>query len=304
MTGLERRLLKTAARVETRVPLKQYTSFRIGGVADYIAYVDTVEQLCALLHVLGDVPFYVLGGGCNTLFPDDGYRGVIVRLEGALCDVTVDGDGIAAGGAASLTRIAAAALHHGLSGAEFLCGIPGTLGGGVVMNAGAYGGELSQLATRTTYVGSDGAVHELHGDAHEFGYRHSYFGDHFGIIVQSALRLCAGDPTDIRARMDDLTARRKSKQPLEYPSAGSAFKRPVGGYAAQLIDEAGLKGTRIGGAEVSQKHAGFIVNIGGATCYDVLRLMELVRRRVYDTSGVELEPEVKIIKNDRGYSRE
>ncbi len=289
---------KVVASVQTDVPLRQYTSFRIGGSADCVANVATEEELAELMRLLADsgTRYYLLGGGCNTLFADEGFRGVIVRLCGKFAECECVGGEIIAGAACSNAKAATVALNNSLAGAEFLHGIPGLIGGAVYMNAGAYGGEICQIVTSTKYMDDNFNIVEISNAAHEFSYRHSRFAESGGIILRTTLTLAQGNQAEIKSRMDDFATRRKSKQPLEYPSAGSAFKRPPNGYASQLIDEAGLKGLRIGGAAVSEKHAGFIVNLGGATAADVVALIEVVQERIHAKFGIMLEPEVRIVK--------
>ena len=233
----------------------------------------------------------------SLLITDGALERIVVQMGDSMAAVTQpDATHLSAGAGIPLARLAQAALGCGLAGLEFAHGIPGSLGGAVSMNAGAYGGEMKDVVVSTRYLDGELRLCEAHGSAHDFGYRHSAFSDTDCVLLGSTLALTPGDPADIQARMRDLSERRRSRQPLDLPSAGSTFKRPVGGYAAALIDQAGLKGYTVGGAQVSEKHAGFVVNRGGATFDDVLRLMDDVRSAVLRTSGVELEPEVKIIR--------
>ena len=239
----------------------------------------------------------LIGNGTNLLITDGDVDRIVVQMGERMADVArTDATHLRAGAGIPLARLAQAALGYGLAGLEFAHGIPGSLGGAVSMNAGAYGGEMKDVVVSTRYLDHDLNLCEVVGAAHDFGYRHSVFSDTDCVVLGSTLALTPDDPAAIQARMRDLSERRRSRQPLELPSAGSTFKRPVGGYAAALIDQAGLKGCAVGGAQVSEKHAGFVVNRGGATFDDVLRLMDHIRSEVLRTSGVELEPEVKIIR--------
>lgn len=279
-------------------PMAKHTSFRIGGPAKRMAFPKTREQLVVLMGFLQDagVKPLLIGNGTNLLVADKGLDTVVIDTSAELSHIELTDEGeIAADAGVSLSKLALFAWKNGLTGLEFAHGIPGTLGGGVVMNAGAYGGELKDVVTEVTALYSDG-VKVLTPAELDFSYRHSVFSAGDGIVLGAKVKLESGDPDAIKAKMDDLMARRKASQPLELPSAGSTFKRPAGGYAAALIDAAGLKGYAVGGAQVSEKHAGFVVNRGGATFDDVLRLMDHIRSEVLRTSGVELEPEVKIIR--------
>lgn len=276
--------------------LAKHTSFRIGGPAEVLACPGSERELCALLAFCRDegVCWRVLGGGTNILAPDEGVRGLVISTRG-LNGLRLTEEGlISAGAGVSLARLAMFAQKHGLTGLEFAHGIPGTVGGGMYMNAGAYGGELVQTAVSARFLRPDGIFETLEGETMGLRYRHSVFMEREGVIVSARFRLSPGDPEAIFDRMRELMEKRKASQPLELPSAGSTFKRPVGGYAAALIQQAGLKGLRVGDAAVSEKHSGFVVNLGCATCSDVLALMEEVRRRVKADSGIELEPEVRL----------
>lgn len=283
--------------VQAEEPLAKHTSFRIGGPARRMAFPQNAEQLVLLLNFAGQCgarPF-LLGNGTNVLFPDGEVDRLIVNTRDMAGVCLSDAGRVRADAGATLARVASFACQQGLAGLEFAHGIPGTLGGGVVMNAGAYGGELKDVVTEVTALYPDG-VKVLTPAELDFSYRHSVFSAGEGIVLGAKLKLETGDKDAIKAEMDELMARRKASQPLELPSAGSTFKRPAGYFAGTLIEGCGLKGCRVGGAEVSPKHAGFVVNIGGATCADVLALIEKVRKTVYDAHGVMLEPEVKIIR--------
>ncbi len=285
--------------VSAEEPLSKYTSFRIGGPARRMAFPRNAEQAVLLLSFAagcGARPF-VLGNGTNLLFPDEGIDRLVVNTRD-MAEVRLLEDGrVRAEAGASLARVANYACQQGLAGLEFAHGIPGSVGGGVCMNAGAYGGELAQVIESVTVLFPDEGVKALPCGDMAFGYRHSLLMEHPDAVVLSAVfALQPDDSAAIRGRMDELMARRKASQPLEYPSAGSTFKRPEGHFAGRLIEEAGCKGLTIGGAQVSEKHAGFVINVGGATCADVLALMAEVQRRVKENSGVTLEPEVRIVK--------
>lgn len=280
-------------------PMSRHTTFRIGGPAKRMAFPSSREQLVLLMSFAKDYGAnpLVIGNGSNLLVPDEGLDRLVIDTSANLNRVERgSGNTVLADAGATLARTADLACKSGLTGLEFAHGIPGSLGGAVSMNAGAYGGEMKDVVVSTRYLDHDLNLCEVVGAAHDFGYRHSVFSDTDCVVLGSTLALTPGDPAEIRARMLDLSERRRSRQPLDLPSAGSTFKRPAGGYAAALIDAAGLKGYAVGGAQVSEKHAGFVVNRGGATFDDVLRLMDHIRSEVLRTSGVELEPEVKIIR--------
>ena len=281
-------------------PLSRVTSFHIGGSADLAVYPADAEAFAYALDAAAQagVPYTVIGNGSNTLVRDGGFRGVVF-VATDMRRVTIDGTRLTGGCGVLLGSVGTNASRAGLAGAEFANGIPGTLGGAVYMNAGAYGGQLADIVCETVCYDLD-AKQVLHLDnaAQHFGYRHSVFMEKNYIILSATLQLTKDEPDAIRARMNDYLARRREKQPLEYPSAGSVFKRPEGHFAGKLIEDAGLKGLRVGGAEVSPKHAGFIVNVGGATARDVLELIERIREKVYAMSGVTLECEIRTIGED------
>ena len=277
--------------------LSHHTSFRIGGPAEVMAFPHTVGELSDLLRTvsaLGVRPA-LLGAGTNVLAPDEGLRGlVIVTRDCLMCLERTDETHIAALAGVSMAKLAIFAQEANLTGLEFAHGIPGTVGGGVYMNAGAYGGEIAQVAEETTVLMADGTRRVLRGEAQAFGYRTSAFEKLDCVIVKTVFELHPGDPEQIHARMRELMEKRRTSQPLELPSAGSTFKRPQGAYAGALIERAGLKGKGVGGAQVSEKHAGFVVNTGGATASDVLQTIRMVQDRVFEDSGFRLEPEVRI----------
>ena len=278
-------------------PMSAHCSFRTGGPAAAMAFpatVDELESLCALLREKGEKPL-VIGNGTNILAPDEGLDRFVVTTCPGAGQITVDGCQITAGCGATLASVAVAAADAGLAGMEFAHGIPGSVGGGAVMNAGAYGGELKDVITRTDYLDENLVRRTVTGQEHGFSYRHSVFSDRDVVVLETVFSLTPGDAEEIRSNMRELAAKRRASQPLDMPSAGSTFKRPAGGFAAALIDQAGLKGFSVGGAQVSEKHAGFVVNAGGATTDDILRLMEHIQQTVFAASGIMLEPEVRIL---------
>ena len=275
-------------------PMSAHTTFRIGGTADIFITVRDVDELRLVVKACRDhkIPWMILGKGSNLLVSDQGIEGAVIALDGDFKEITADGDTITVGAAASLTRLCTAALEHSLSGLEFAYGIPGSVGGAVYMNAGAYGGETKDVVTEVTCLTPEGEIGAYTADELQFGYRTSVFKHNDNIILFAKYKLSQGDPAAIRERMDDVMNRRRSKQPLEFPSAGSVFKRPVGAFAGTLIEQCGLKGTSVGGAQVSEKHAGFIINTGGATCDDVMNLVALVQDTVRRETGYDLECEI------------
>lgn len=280
--------------IKRNVPLKQYTTFRIGGPADCLIEIETQEQLIRVIRYLNIVeyPYFVIGNGSNLLVSDKGYQGVILHIGDKMNEVSVDGTRMVAQAGVSMSRAARIAMEHGLTGLEFASGIPGTMGGGIVMNAGAYGGEFSQITESVSVLDRQGQSLLLDNETMEFGYRTSAIKNHSFVVTQVCLKLSQGEPEQIKAKMDELNARRREKQPLEYPSAGSTFKRPDGYFAGKLIMDAGLTGFSVGGAQVSEKHCGFIINKQDASAEDIHRLIGMVSDKVYDFAGVRLEPEV------------
>lgn len=281
---------------EIDVPMSKNTTFRIGGNADIVIYPDSVERVADCVRELNreNIRYMTVGNGSNLLVDDEGIRGAVIKTS-RLDGVSVSGNEITAGAGALNSRVANEALAASLTGMEFAHGIPGSIGGAVFMNAGAYGGTFADIVSETTYVNKNGDIKTVRGNEHDFGYRHSCFTDK-DIICETRLVLRKGDREQIKAEMQTLIEKRKASQPLEYPSAGSFFKRPTGYFAGKLIQDSGLKGVSVGGAQVSEKHAGFIINKGGATCKDVDMLRELVQKTVSEKFGVMLEPEVKRIK--------
>ena len=300
-------------RVRRDEPMAMHTTFRVGGPAAFFAEPEGEDALARVIRLCReeDIPFYILGNGSNLLISDQGYRGVMIRIgdgfsdlarleEGVSapdCDVPVS---IRAGAGLLLSRIASWAAKEGLAGLEFAAGIPGTLGGAVVMNAGDYGGEMKDVIRSVRTLGRDGRIQELSVKELRMGYRFSSVQERGDIVLGAVLGLRPGDRGDIQARMEDLAGRRREKQPLEYPSAGSAFKRPAGYFAGKLIEDAGLRGYRDGNAQVSEKHCGFVINRGGATAEEIRRLCGHVQKRVAECAGVHLETEIRMIGFEEG----
>lgn len=278
-------------------PMSAHTTFRVGGPAECLAMPRTVEQVCDVVQLVRQSgrELHIMGKGSNLLVSDAGLSGVVVQLSGNFSAFEiVDGTRIVAQAGVSNAKVAAAACRAGLTGFEFAAGIPGTIGGAAIMNAGAYDGELKQVASGVTCLDGDGQLVELTPEQAAWGYRRSAIADRGLIVLQVDLQLAEGDPVAIQARMDELAERRQSKQPLDKPSAGSTFKRPEGHFAGKLIQDAGMQGYQVGGAQVSTKHAGFVVNVGGATAADVLQVIKDVRAEVLAQFGVPLEPEVRL----------
>ena len=276
-------------------PMRLHTTFRIGGPAQFFVIPRTQEEAAAAVRLCRSegAPYYIIGNGSNLLVSDKGYRGVVIQLFKEFSDINIEGTRIRAQAGASLAKIAAEALRAGLAGFEFAAGIPGTLGGACIMNAGAYGGEMKDVLLAVTVLTKDGEIREIPREELDMGYRTSRASREGWIVLGATIELARGDGKEIRAKMEDLKQRRTDKQPLEYPSAGSTFKRPEGYFAGKLIQDAGLKGLRVGDAMVSEKHSGFVVNCGNATAADVDGLIRLVQEKVREDSGITLEPEVR-----------
>lgn len=275
----------------------KHTSLKIGGNAEVMVFPKSVDELKRVLiacKTLGISP-RILGAGTNILASDDGVSGMTICLKDCLSGMEVVAENrVEAYAGVTLTRLAMFAMNQGLSGLEFAHGIPGTVGGGVYMNAGAYGGEIASVCKRVWIMYEDGDLYEIPAEKMEFSYRHSILEDRWGIVVKAEFELTPKETELIREKMREYQTKRSASQPLDLPSAGSAFKRPRGGYAAALIDESGLKGFRVGGAAISTKHAGFAVNLGGATAADMLKLLNDVSDRVYDRTGIRLDPEIRL----------
>lgn len=275
-------------------PMAKHTTFRVGGNADFFVEAGSPEELSNIIKYLKQTErsYLILGNGSNLLVGDKGYEGVVLHLGSRFNRIETEGNTVTAQAGALLSAVSKAAARAGLTGLEFASGIPGTVGGAVVMNAGAYGGEMKQVVSKVTVMTEEGEILELDNDTMEFGYRTSIIKNRPFIALEAQLTLMPGEMAEIQEKMEDFAARRKSKQPLEYPSAGSVFKRPEGYFAGKLIMDAGLRGYRIGGAQVSEKHCGFIINLGNATAADVSELIDEVTERVKEQFSVTLEPEV------------
>lgn len=299
LTDLQQKLKAMLPQTELcfEEPMAKHTSFRIGGPVEVMAFPKSSGELSELLKAAArlDVKPAILGAGTNILAPDEGMRGLVICLKDALEGMErLDDTHIRVSAGVTMSRTAVFAANLGLSGLEFAHGIPGTVGGGVYMNAGAYGGEICQVCERVELMDMAGNLTWREVSCMDFSYRHSFLEEAEGIVISAVFRLGPKSAEEIRAKMKELMGKRSASQPLDLPSAGSAYKRPVGGYAAALIDQAGLKGYRVGGAGISEKHAGFAVNLGGATAADVKQLLRRVSDKVYEHSGIRLEPEVRI----------
>ena len=299
MTIFQKNLTEKLPNVELRFdePMSRHTSFRIGGPVAVMAFPKSAEELAEILKVsaLMDITPAILGAGTNVLAPDEGMDGLVVCLKDCMGGMEqLDETTIRVAAGVTMTRAAMFAANLGLGGMEFAHGIPGTIGGGVYMNAGAYGGEIKDICTFVDVMDKAGNITRRTAEEMKFSYRHSVLEDEGGIVLAAEFKLVPASPEDVKAKMKELQAKRSASQPLDLPSAGSAFKRPVGGFAAALIDQAGLKGYTVGGAGISTKHAGFAVNVGGATAADVRNLLTQVSDIVFEKSGIRLEPEVRI----------
>lgn len=287
--------LKDINGIKINEPMSAHTSFRIGGNADMLFEPQGIDELIVALDCARceNIPVTVIGNGSNLLVSDKGIRGLVIKICKSFCQIERDGTLVKATGGVLMSQLASYALKHNLGGAEFMHGIPGTVGGGISMNAGAYGSELKDIVVKAEYV-KDGNVYEIDKNEMRLGYRSSIFQSNGGIVTGVVFELYEDDRDAILAKMNDFRSRRQAKQPLEYASAGSVFKRPSGHFAGALIEAAGLKGAKVGKAEVSEKHAGFIINKGGATASDVCELIDFIKERVYQNSGVMLETEIKL----------
>lgn len=283
-------------------PMSKHTSFKIGGKADAFVIADNEKELSEILKLFAEenTRYMLIGNGSDLLFDDEGYRGVILKLGEHLAGISCNGDTLTVGTARLLSSTANFAKDHGLAGLEFASGIPGSVGGAIFMNAGAYGGEMKDVVTSVSIMKYDGSeIYELSGEELAFGYRHSFLQGSKDIALYVKMKLKTEDKAAITERMKDLSLKRTSKQPLNYPSAGSIFKRPAGGFAAALIEEAGLKGRIVGGAQVSEKHSGFVINTGDATAEDVKALIKIIQEEVFAMTEIKLEPEVRIIDAEK-----
>lgn len=281
-------------------PMREHTSFKIGGNADFLITANSLDELKTVVTLCKEsgVPIMIMGNGTNLLVSDSGIKGAVIRLDGDFKSVTVEDDTIVAGAGASLTRVCLEALKNGLEGMEFAYGIPGSVGGAVFMNAGAYGGEMKDVVDSAEHLNKNLCVQNYSVCQMELSYRHSVYMTEKDILLFVKFKLKHANPQIIKDKMDELMQKRKSKQPLEYPSAGSVFRRPEGAYAAALIEQCGLKGKAVGDAAVSEKHSGFIINKGSATCSDVLRLISIIQNEVKLKTGFELKREIIYVKRE------
>ena len=311
MERFKQKLLQAGIPFRENEPLAAHCTFKIGGPAQLFVQPQTEQQLCSAVALCKEqaVRYYLLGNGSNILFEDAGYRGAVINVSamksaiGILENICFPGkdpsltyDAVVVGADKMLSSLCMTALENSLTGLEFAYGIPGTVGGAVYMNAGAYGGEMKDVLVSVRYLTAEGEVVQASAAELDLSYRHSIFEENGGCILSAQFALTPGEPEVIRAKMDELMAKRLDKQPLDKPSAGSTFKRPVGAFAAALIDQCGLRGFRHGGAAVSEKHCGFVVNLGGATCADVLALCEEVRTIVKEKTGYNLEKEIRVVR--------
>ena len=289
---------ENGVQFEENTPLAPYTSMKIGGPCDLLIKTTNERQLLSVLGACrdNDIPHFILGRGSNLLVSSGGWRGAVIMLSGEKPHVEVSGNSLTAWAGVPLYALCSAALENSLTGLEFAYGIPGSLGGALYMNAGAYGGEMKDVVSSCRYIGGDGKIHEMSAAEMQLSYRHSAFSEGNMVITSVTLELSPGDRSAIRSRMDELMQRRRDKQPLNYPSCGSTFKRPEGYFAAALIEECGLKGFTVGGAQVSEKHSGFVINRGHATFEDVMAVVDEVKRVVLEKKGVELECEMLILQ--------
>lgn len=297
MEKLKLRLGREGIRFKEGEPLSRHCTFKIGGPADVFIEPADESELCRAAALCREekVPYYLLGNGSNILFADEGFKGAVIDISASGREVETDGVFLQAGAGTMLSAVCGAALKAGLSGLEFAYGIPGTVGGAVYMNAGAYGGEMKDVLVSVRWLDMDGNIMESPAEELGFGYRSSAFERNGGCILTAKFRLEKGDPALIRARMEELMEKRRSKQPLDKPSAGSTFKRPEGAFAGALIEQCGLRGYSRGGAAVSEKHCGFVVNMGGASCADVLALCAEVSAIVKEKTGFALEKEIRVV---------
>lgn len=281
-------------------PMNSHISFKVGGPADFLVRPTTEEEIQKVfkLAIDNNIPFFVKGNGSNILIKDGGFRGLVIEIADNFSDYYVEGNTITVQTGALLSIIGKEAMNANLTGFEFASGIPGSLGGALAMNAGAYGGEMKNIVKSVRMINAKGEIVEYTNEDMKFGYRHSVLTDEKMIAITAVIELEKGDFDEIKEKMNDLAHQRRTKQPLEYPSAGSTFKRPEGYFAAKLIQDSDLKGVSVGGAQVSEKHSGFVINYDNATATDIVNLIDHVKEKVYDVHGVKLEEEVKILGED------
>lgn len=287
-----------SAKIKYNEPIAKHCTMRVGGPADVLVEVSNLDEIKQIINFAkeNNINYYIIGNGSDLFGTDKGYRGIIIKVAKFFSDYSIDGDMITACSGISMPRLAMIAAEEGLSGLEFACGIPGTVGGGVRMNAGAYGGEMSDIIYQTKYITKDGEIKILEKDEHDFGYRHTFFTDHPEyIILETTFKFTHKDTEEIKYQMSQNNKSRREKQPLEFPNSGSAFKRPEGHYVGQMIQESGLKGYSIGGAQVSEKHAGFIINKGNATAKDILDLIAHIQKVIKKNYDVDLQTEIIVI---------
>lgn len=298
ISGLSELCEKLGCDIRQECSLKDHTTFRLGGNCRALINVNSAESAAELIKYFRTekIKYTVIGRGSNIIASDDGYDGVILHFGSSFSEIVIDGTTVKCDAGALLASVCMQACKNGLGGMENLYGIPGTVGGALYMNAGAYGSEMKDVVISAEYIDENGDIRAVSADEMELSYRHSIFSGRDLVIVSVTMKLSQGEPSEIKAAMDECMNKRSSKQPLEYPSAGSTFKRPEGSYASLLIEQCGLKGFTVGGAQVSEKHSGFVINKGGATCSDVLQLCEEVKRVVLEKSGYILELEPIILK--------
>lgn len=297
--GLEKILDKS--RIKYNEPMKKHTTVRVGGPCDCLVLPENIDEIKNIILYAkeNDIKYYVIGNGSNLLVADEGVKALIIKITNKFSKVEVNGEEIIAYAGASVPYVSLVAKQNSLTGFEFACGIPGTIGGGVRMNAGAYGGEISQIFVEATYLDGKGDINTIKREDMEFSYRHSFFSDNSDSIILSVkFKLQKGNIDEISKKMEENSKSRKEKQPLEYPNFGSVFKRPEGYFVGKLVQDAGLRGYTIGGAQVSQKHTGFIVNKGDATCSDIVALIKHIQKTVYEKYGVSLKTEVVFIEGE------
>ena len=291
-------LEKLGLTVKLNEDMSCHTTFKAGGRAEYFISAKNPESIYGAIKLAEkeNIDYFILGKGSDTLFRDSGFNGFVISTAQFMTEIKVSGNIIKAQAGASLAHLCMTACENSLTGLEFAYGIPGSVGGAVFMNAGAYGGEMKDIIKSVTYLDKDGRIITKNRGSLDLSYRHSFFSDNPGcVIISCEVELKKGVQSEIKSKMDDLTERRRSKQPLEYPSAGSAFKRPEGYFASKLIDDCGLRGVSVGNAQISEKHTGFIINKGGATADDIIGLIKLAQKTVFEKTGVRLEPEIRII---------